>query len=799
MPSTPRESSFLTSLEAIGTHLGRIPSKKQPTWEIRAITRSSSLKSISKSTKTNVLDISDNAGFLERRQSLKQERQSQKQQRRSSILKSLAMFDLDENDEDYFQNPEPRGKDLRRGNVTKHQLEADVPGMQPTAHQLLEESKYGSDYDSGMVPEEKQRRRYTRRCSVTKYSLDAAPGEMQPTDVRKLEVRTPLPPPPNNSFRSERRLNMQAAAPTTTTCSSFPPRRASTRTATASHPPLGDDIFSGNLDSSGHSRSYPLSGEDMYSGDLDDSGHGNRTILLPGDDLYSENLDDSGHGSHLKSKRLLRKKKENADSSSKNPLSNKSTASTGRRCARTYSTDSMESLDSDSEFACENAAPPLPATRKPKGPPRHDEDYKPENNFQNPEPHSIHLRRGGGTKHQLGADVTQFLEESDYGSDYDSGLAHDEKQRRRDTRRRSVTKSSVDAAPDSGHGNRTIPLPGDDLYSENLDDSGHGSHLKSKRLLRKKKENADSLSKNSLSKNSTASSTGRRSARAYSTDSMESLDSDSEFACENAAPPIPVTRKLPPTSAPPPAKSPAKPKKEKNTTRGSSKRKTKTNIDDFPQESSSCSEDVLESTKPKFRIPKRVPSITKARRKKKPPGTRTTSSTTAATACSSPVKNGCLKNDDAKPSACPKKVRFGHLVITEFPIILGDNPAVSAGAPVTIDWTPQNESSFSIMAYEECKPKRRRRRRKLLISVSNRTLLLLVAGYSIDEIGNASTNAQDIKFGRQESIENQNWDRVNMFIENTNDTLREMVTTPGKKLKAMIVKPIKNSKMARMA
>jgi hypothetical protein len=375
---------------------------------------------------------------------------------------------------------------------------------------------------------------------------------------------------------------------------------------------------------------------------------------------------------------------------------------------------------------------------------------------------------------------------------------------------------------DSGKGNVTIPLPGDDWYSDNLDDSGHASHLKSKRLLRKKKENADSLSNHSLSKhslskhslskhslssNSTANA-GRSLARTYSTDSMDSFDSDTEFACENAAPPLPVMRKLkglpklPPTGAPPPAKSPVEPKKQKKTTKGISKSTTK--IDELPEESSSRSgEDVLEPTEHKHRKkpttrPTRVPSITRALRKKKPPATRTTSSTTAAAACSSPVKNGCLKNDDTKPSACPRKVRFGRVVITEFPIILGDNPAVTAGAPVTMDWTPQNESSFSITAYEQCKPKRRRRRR-LLISVSNRAILLLAAGYSIDDIADASINAQQIKFGRQESMQNQNWDRVNMFMENTNDALRGMVTTPGKKLKAMIVKPMQHSETARTA
>lgn len=130
------------------------------------------------------------------------------------------------------------------------------------------------------------------------------------------------------------------------------------------------------------------------------------------------------------------------------------------------------------------------------------------------------------------------------------------------------------------------------------------------------------------------------------------------------------------------------------------------------------------------------------------------------------------------------------------------NPAVTSGAPVTIDWAPQNEKSFSVNAYEQCKP-RRRRRRKLLISVSNRAILLLAAGYTIDEIADASMDAQSIKEGRQQTLENQSWDRVNLLMENTGDALGGIFLQPlqitGKKLKAMMVKPQQHSESARMA
>ena len=161
---------------------------------------------------------------------------------------------------------------------------------------------------------------------------------------------------------------------------------------------------------------------------------------------------------------------------------------------------------------------------------------------------------------------------------------------------------------------------------------------------------------------------------------------------------------------------------------------------------------------------------------------------------------GILKCGDGKRSAEKKNVRFGDLVITEFPIILGDNPAVTMGAPVTIDWTPQGEISYKLNVYESIRGARRRRR-KLLISVSNRAILLLAAGYTIDDIADASINAQQIKFGRQESMQNQAWDRVNMMMETTGDAMGaigNIMEDTGKKIRA-IVKPLRNSETARTA
>ena len=122
--------------------------------------------------------------------------------------------------------------------------------------------------------------------------------------------------------------------------------------------------------------------------------------------------------------------------------------------------------------------------------------------------------------------------------------------------------------------------------------------------------------------------------------------------------------------------------------------------------------------------------------------------------------------------------------------------------------------------------------------------MLLAAGYSVDEIADASINAQQIKDGRQASMAaNENWERVSMIMETTNGAVtglyggvlqgtnmaiegvvdgtsnvlggmvqgtnmaiggvvqgtNNMVQSTGRKLRALIPKPIKHSETAQMA
>lgn len=116
-----------------------------------------------------------------------------------------------------------------------------------------------------------------------------------------------------------------------------------------------------------------------------------------------------------------------------------------------------------------------------------------------------------------------------------------------------------------------------------------------------------------------------------------------------------------------------------------------------------------------------------------------------------------------------KEFRFAELItIHEFPIILGDNPSCSSGAPIQIGWkayqtTTRNLELFEFIRWDE----RRSDRKHLIIPVEQRGQLLLRSGYTIDQIANATVKADEIKEQRQGTLRKQGWDRMAMVLETT--------------------------------
>jgi hypothetical protein len=67
----------------------------------------------------------------------------------------------------------------------------------------------------------------------------------------------------------------------------------------------------------------------------------------------------------------------------------------------------------------------------------------------------------------------------------------------------------------------------------------------------------------------------------------------------------------------------------------------------------------------------------------------------------------CLKptKGSASPEGTTKSVEFGIISFREYPIIMGCNPSVGAGVPVTIGWKYFNEYDVAVETYERASNK----------------------------------------------------------------------------------------------
>jgi hypothetical protein len=142
------------------------------------------------------------------------------------------------------------------------------------------------------------------------------------------------------------------------------------------------------------------------------------------------------------------------------------------------------------------------------------------------------------------------------------------------------------------------------------------------------------------------------------------------------------------------------------------------------------------------------------------------------------------------------QISFADIEIREYPYVLGDNPACSAGVPLTIGWKPQATSIHDVDVYEYAR-KSERKRKTPKISVQKRAQILLSSGYSLEQIGTAVLLVEEIKKMRADSLKSTGLgDRTKMLLETTGRLPKEILTGMAGLL---VVKPTNSSITARSA
>jgi hypothetical protein len=137
----------------------------------------------------------------------------------------------------------------------------------------------------------------------------------------------------------------------------------------------------------------------------------------------------------------------------------------------------------------------------------------------------------------------------------------------------------------------------------------------------------------------------------------------------------------------------------------------------------------------------------------------------------------CLMKDKSLPrQAAQEGVRFDYLTISEFPITLGDNvpregPAITMAAKAT------RKLVIYLDRFEAARPERRDTR-DLFLDANDRISLLLLAGFSMREIADATLEACRIKVDREHNAKLSSKQRIHQVLDTTRRTLKIMVIRP---------------------
>lgn len=152
-----------------------------------------------------------------------------------------------------------------------------------------------------------------------------------------------------------------------------------------------------------------------------------------------------------------------------------------------------------------------------------------------------------------------------------------------------------------------------------------------------------------------------------------------------------------------------------------------------------------------------------------------------------------------------KNVHWGDMTVFEFPNQLGDNPAVSGGAPLTIGWNHENVNVVTIEYNEFIRSKQPRRKRKdLMLSSAQRDTVslhcittetriankcslilclyivslyftsqyLLGLGYSLQQLVHAAEEVRKIQKSRQAQVKTmKTWNKFKQVFEGATRSL----------------------------
>lgn len=136
----------------------------------------------------------------------------------------------------------------------------------------------------------------------------------------------------------------------------------------------------------------------------------------------------------------------------------------------------------------------------------------------------------------------------------------------------------------------------------------------------------------------------------------------------------------------------------------------------------------------------------------------------------------CIKSQESL--RIKKRVCFDQIYVREYPVILGDNPSVTAGVPVTIDWNFQKEVEIELDYFEIYRTERKHKN-QLRMLPNTRVELAITGGCTLPEIGQTALAIAKIQKHRIQSVKKTNWEILKEAAERKlHSTKRNLILEP---------------------
>lgn len=135
-----------------------------------------------------------------------------------------------------------------------------------------------------------------------------------------------------------------------------------------------------------------------------------------------------------------------------------------------------------------------------------------------------------------------------------------------------------------------------------------------------------------------------------------------------------------------------------------------------------------------------------------------------------------------------KTVSFGYSQIRTFNRVMGDNPSVSSGPPISIGWKPISETMIGIDEYENQREERYTYKSQLRVSRLERELLLRrYCGVTMNEMAECVRKINRIKSRRRNTAHKmEDWSKI------SSRTMGSLLVRAGKKSAILPHEKIKN-------